>query len=117
MLNLHYLLCGIYTLLNKISVFFFLFKKDNPRQLGHISVYYTSPMWLCFTTIYYYINAYTLGDIPFKWVKFWSAYLYQPKHPYYDDEDVCIGVMDVICQYCNAMKFKGSLLVYTFLEF
>ncbi|CAI6366876.1 unnamed protein product [Macrosiphum euphorbiae] len=57
------------------------------------------------------------GDILFKCVKFRSAYLYQPKHPYYDDDDVCIGVMDVICQYCNAMKFKGSLLVYTFLEF
>lgn len=115
MLNLHYLVCGIYTLLNNISVYLFIFllKKDNPRQLGHICLLYFAYISLPFIII----NAYTLGDIPFKWVKFRSAYLYQPKHPYYDDDDVCIGVMDVICQYCNAMKFKGTLLVYTFLEF
>ncbi|XP_060868320.1 uncharacterized protein LOC132943370 isoform X2 [Metopolophium dirhodum] len=78
--------------------------KDNPRQLGHICLLYFAYVSLPFIII----NAYTLGDIPFKWVKFRSAYLYQPKHPYYDDNDVCIGVMDVICQYCNAMKFKGE---------
>lgn len=39
---------------------------------------------------------------------FMSAFSYSPQMVYSEHPSVCIGKMDVICEYCNARRFKGE---------